>query len=228
MKNWLALFFPTVRFTDRNHGAQNRVPGLLLQHHFIREHTTVPANVSEIFGQLPYRPASNSRRPERYSICPLGSSGRQWRPVLSWVPRPFTVRIVLRHMKIDRPGTQAPASWFSSRPATCRRRSNQIVGVNGIFRCVISQRVEQACAPCPPGNRAPSGRSTTSNNFNHSLPTVHATPANLAFGGQPFAMILSNLQHSRNVAAIFFEPSGIAQPTLRRRSRNQCGRSRTA
>jgi hypothetical protein len=50
---WRLLFFPSVGFTDRYHRAQDGIPGLLFQHHLIREHATVPTNVFERFRQSP-------------------------------------------------------------------------------------------------------------------------------------------------------------------------------
>src|SRR5258708_11282539 len=39
------LSLPSVRLSDGNHCTKNRVPGLLLQHHLIWEHTAVPTHM---------------------------------------------------------------------------------------------------------------------------------------------------------------------------------------
>jgi hypothetical protein len=41
-----------MHLADLDHGSQNVVPGLLLHHHFIGEHTTIPAYMLESFRQL--------------------------------------------------------------------------------------------------------------------------------------------------------------------------------
>ena len=46
-----ALLLPAVRIAHRNHRGENVVPGLWLGHDFIGEHTAVPADVSEGFGE---------------------------------------------------------------------------------------------------------------------------------------------------------------------------------
>src|ERR1700745_2520395 len=46
------LSLPSMRFSDRNHCTQNRVPGLLLQHHLIWEHAAIPTDMLESLGQF--------------------------------------------------------------------------------------------------------------------------------------------------------------------------------
>src|ERR1700751_65692 len=47
------LFFPPMRCAYRDHRSQNGVPSLLLQHHLVREHAAIPANVSKGLRQSP-------------------------------------------------------------------------------------------------------------------------------------------------------------------------------
>src|SRR5271165_35161 len=47
------LFFPSVRFTDRDHSSENGIPGLLFQHHVICKHAAVPTDMLEGLRQFP-------------------------------------------------------------------------------------------------------------------------------------------------------------------------------
>src|SRR5260221_11551341 len=46
------LSLPSVRLSHGNHCTKNRVPGLLLQHHLIWEHTAVPTDMLESLSQF--------------------------------------------------------------------------------------------------------------------------------------------------------------------------------
>ena len=74
-----------------SHRGQDVVPCFRLDHHFVRKHAAVPADVLEFFGDLavvvPHPVAGVARDVE----LAVGSVARQWRPVLSCEPEPLTV-----------------------------------------------------------------------------------------------------------------------------------------
>src|SRR5450631_106266 len=74
---WRWIFFPSVSFTDRDHRTQNGIPGLLFQHHLIREHATVPTNVFEGFRQSPLlvpKPVPGVSRDVQFALGVIGQT----------------------------------------------------------------------------------------------------------------------------------------------------------
>ena len=108
-------------------------------------------------------------------------------------------RVVLRHVEIDRPGPQRGGHLpsASSKPV----RSSHLKSAAGCdppARC--SPACRAACAPCRPGSRRVFGRPDGLEQAQHLLPTVHAAPANLAFGRQPFAEVLRQCRRPRRMS----------------------------
>ena len=101
-----ASFAPTVRVTNFEHGRQNVVPGLLLHHRFVGEHTSIPADVLEGFGEIAVLVAQPETGIAGDIEFPVGIEGQA-------MPSGFVVRtgpkhrgIILSHVEIDGPRTQ--------------------------------------------------------------------------------------------------------------------------
>ena len=77
------------------------------------------------------------------SILPLGSFGRQWRPVLSCEPDPLTVRVVLRHVEIDRPRTERVGHRLDGAIERVAIGPVVVFGQNAVFGRVVAHREEQ-------------------------------------------------------------------------------------
>ena len=48
----MLCFVPSMLLTHFDHGGKDIIPGLLLHHDIIREHTSIPANMFECFGKF--------------------------------------------------------------------------------------------------------------------------------------------------------------------------------
>ena len=89
--------------------------------------------------------SSRSQKPATLTMSslPLGSFGRQWRPVLSCEPVPCTVRVVLGDVEIDRPGAQRGGQLLERRVERGRVLPVEVGGQDRVFRRVVAQHVQQ-------------------------------------------------------------------------------------
>src|SRR5687768_17873924 len=89
-----------------DHGGEDVVPGLLLHHHRIREHTTIPANVLESFCKLAVFIAQPMACIRGYIELAVRISSLTVATRLIMRPGSKYCPIVLCNVKVDSPGTQ--------------------------------------------------------------------------------------------------------------------------
>ena len=124
------------------------------------------------------------------SSLPLGSSAGQWRPVLSWLPVPWTRAVVLGDVEVDRPGPQRVGHLLVGGPEFVRRCSPACS--KRMLRRVVAQQVQIGVSQV--GLKAERfGHVDRFQQIEHVLPRVHAGPADFAFGGEPFAVVVGDL-----------------------------------
>ena len=147
----------------------------------------------QLLGELaPRRRAARSRRRLTMSSLPLGSSGRQCRPVLSCEPVPCTVASFWATWKSIVQGRRAAVSLLQRvvEPSAVSFQS-KFSRQDRVFRRVVAQQVEQRVGHV--GLKAERlGPVDHFQKLHHPPPTVHAAPADFSFGGQPLAEILGD------------------------------------
>ena len=141
---------------------------------------------------------------------PLGSLGRQWRPVLSCVPEPLTVASFWATWKSIVQGRRAAVSVVRASSSFAGSFQSQFSRQDAILRRVVARACKAACGPCRPGSRA-SGAVGQFQQLHHAFPAVHAAPADFALGGQALAEIVGHV-------------AGLAEGL--RRSSSDCPRGR--
>ena len=133
---------PPVRVAHRDHRRRERRSRSRVDHHGVGEHAAVPADVLEARVGLPSSSRIQTPASRTMSSLPLGSSGRQWRPVLSCEPEPFTVRVVLRDVEIDGPGAQRVRSSCVARRPDVRSGPVEVFRQSAVFGRVVAEREE--------------------------------------------------------------------------------------
>jgi hypothetical protein len=86
-----------------DHGGQNIVPGLLLQHNIVGKHTAVPTNVFKSFGQITIfisQPEAGVRRNIQFSVWIRSQAVTPCFVVRS---RSVYRSVVLRYVEVQRP-----------------------------------------------------------------------------------------------------------------------------
>ncbi len=130
---------------------------------------------------------------ERCRACRCGSSGRQWRPVLSCEPVPWTVASFWATWKSIVQGRRAAVTCCSAASSLASSSPVEILPAGSRLPGRCSPACRAACGPCRPESRACCGAIDHFQKLHHPPPTVHAAPANLSFGGQPLAVVLGDV-----------------------------------
>ena len=154
------------------------------------------------------------------SSLPLGSNGRQCRPVLSCEPEPLTVRVVLRDVEVDRPRPQRVASSSSGRRrARCWSDQSNPSGRMRSSGRVVAHREEQRVRHV--GLEADGLRPVHHlEQLDVALHAVHAAPADFPFGRQPLAVTLGDVGRlAERVGDLLRVAGGILRPLRRTRRR---------
>jgi hypothetical protein len=96
------------------HGGQNVIPSLLLHHHVIGEHAAIPANVFKCLGQIAVL-ATHPKPCVFWNIeLAVLVGDHAVTPGLVVIAQALHRAIILRHMKINRPGPQGIRHFFQS------------------------------------------------------------------------------------------------------------------
>ena len=123
---------------------------------------------------------------------PLGSFGRQCRPVLSCEPEPFTVASFWATWKSIVQGRRAAVSVARRVVELGRVAPVPVLGQDAVFRGVVAERVEQRVGHVGlEAERA--GPVGQLQELHHPLPAVHAAPADFALGGEPLAVVVGDV-----------------------------------
>src|SRR3984957_6414294 len=183
---------PAVGVAHLDHGAKDVVPGLLTRHSRIGEHATVPADVPKGLRQRAVvvpQPIPGVMNDIELAVRVIDRAVPTGLVVAPGAP---DRRVVLRDVKIDRPGAQ--------RMCHCLERGFQAFSIfpveipwkYALFWGVEAQCVKQGMRHVglkSEGLRAPDGLQQ----IDHALPALHAAPADLAFRRQSLAMRLRNV-----------------------------------
>ena len=183
---------PPVLVPHGDHGLQNAHPGLALHHHVVGEHAAVPADVADPLGQLALLVAEPVAGVMRNVELALGVVGQAVAAGLVVRAAAMHRGVVLGDVEIDRPGPQGRGQLAIGRLELVFVPPVEIGRQNGILRGVVAQEIEQRVGHV--GLEAERlGAVDHLQQLQHPLPTVHAAPADLAFGGQPLAVVLGDL-----------------------------------
>ena len=119
---------------------------------------------------------------------PLGSFGRQCRPVLSWVPEPLTVASFWATWKSIVQGRSAAVSVARAVVERLPVVPVAVLRQDAVLRGVVAERVEQRVGHV--GLEAERAGSVGQlEQLHHPLPAMHAAPADFALGGEPLAVV---------------------------------------
>jgi hypothetical protein len=151
------------------------------------------------------------------SSLPLGSVARQWRPVLSCEPEPNTVPSFWATWKSIVQGRSASVS-LAVGLVELRRSVQSKSRQQSASRARCSRACTAACAPCRPGSR-PFGAVDQLQQVDHLSSTVHAAPADLAFGGELLAVVVGDRRLAEGLGDALLVAFGIVLRASRRRRR---------
>ena len=162
------------------------------------------------------------------SSLPFGSSGEAMAAGLVVGAGAFHRRVVLRDVEIDRPGAQRRGQLLQRvvelAPGPTNR--NPPAGCASSGRC--SPWCRAACGPCRPGSRAFRAVDRFEQ-IHHLLPTVHAAPADFAFGGEPLAEVFGDVaRFAERLGDQFLVALRDPSPIRRGWQRNRCAPRRKA
>ena len=163
------------------------------------------------------------------SILPLGSSGGQWRPVLSCEPEPLTVPSFCATWKSIVQGRNACATLRSASSQDVGRLTSHNPAGRTRSRESCSPAYKAWCAPCRPESQASWGDPTCSRSstmcFQPCMPPQQISPSAASRSPYPSATV----QASRNVPAMrFVFAAGFSAQGPGPARRSQCAQLRTS
>ena len=130
-----------MRITNRDHGCQDVVPGILLGHNLVGKHAAVPTNVREFFRELSVaQPAASLFGDIELAV---GILGQAMAAGLIMTSRAVHGGIVLCNMKVKGPGAQR-IGHLAIGSVECRPIGPvEIFWQQAIFRRVHAEQVQK-------------------------------------------------------------------------------------
>src|SRR5690606_27097801 len=177
--------YPTMCVTHFDHGRKDVIPGLLVVHHCIREHATIPADMIKCRGQLSIfiaKPMSGILDDIQLAIR---ISGQAVTPCLVMGTRTEYGSVILSYVEVNGIRTKRRSQFFQTFCQSLTVTPFEIRWQNPVFRLIGTQQIKEGVGHIC--SKAEVRMVYCLQHVQHLFPAMHASPADFAFSGNFFA-----------------------------------------